>query len=71
MLATGVSWDEYAEKTDKYNVHGWDGSVNVVELPGRFREACAGAIVKQIGRQAGCVEGTDFFGSNEWVFGFY
>ncbi|CAI2174797.1 14161_t:CDS:2 [Funneliformis geosporum] len=51
-LATDVSWEEYVEKTDKYNIHGWweweNGTVNVIELPLRFHEYCVSAITQEI-----------------------
>ncbi|CAG8602950.1 13859_t:CDS:2 [Funneliformis mosseae] len=51
-LVTDVSWEEYVEKTDKYNIHGlWDwenGAVNVIEIPSSFHDICVGAIVQQI-----------------------
>ena len=51
-LATEVPFDTYAERTDKYNIHGWweweNGTIRVIELPTKFHERCISGIVRQI-----------------------
>jgi hypothetical protein len=52
VLATNVSWKEYAEKTDKYKIHGWwgweAGTVCVIQLPTRFHNEAVTAITAPI-----------------------
>ncbi|RIA83602.1 hypothetical protein C1645_860673 [Glomus cerebriforme] len=52
VLATKVSWKEYAEKTDKYKIHGWwewkAGTVRVIQLPSIFHDEAISAITAPI-----------------------
>jgi hypothetical protein len=52
VLATNVSWKEYAEKIDKYKIHSrweWEaGTVRVIQFPTRFHEEAVNAITAPI-----------------------
>ncbi|CAG8535034.1 11627_t:CDS:2, partial [Paraglomus brasilianum] len=63
-LAIDVSWEEYVEKTDKYNIHGWweweNGVVRVIELSSLFHESGVDAVVRQIHRATENVMRTNY-----------
>ena len=63
-LAIDVSWEDYVEKTDKCNIHGWweweNGVVRVIELSSLFHESGVDAVVRQIHRATENVMRTNY-----------
>ena len=63
MFATEVSFETYAEYTDKYNIKGWweweNGTIRVIELPTKFHERCVRAINDEITLATGITRSTN------------
>ncbi|RHZ45864.1 hypothetical protein Glove_645g6 [Diversispora epigaea] len=62
-LATDISFEAFAEQTDKHNIHSWweweNGTVRVVEFPSGFHERGVGAITREINDATRNVKGTN------------
>ncbi|CAG8784552.1 17587_t:CDS:2, partial [Racocetra fulgida] len=63
-LKSNVSWDQYAERTDKHNVHGmWEwknGKVFVYELPAAPHESACAELMRSLNFALAGVYLTDY-----------
>ncbi|CAG8639101.1 14508_t:CDS:10 [Cetraspora pellucida] len=63
VLATGVTIEEYEQRTEKFSIHGcWEWreeKVIIYEFPSAPHEVCIGAIVKEIIKRCSNIDGTN------------
>ncbi|KAF0429712.1 hypothetical protein F8M41_005641 [Gigaspora margarita] len=63
VLATGVTIEEYEQRTEKFSIHGcWEWreeKLIIYEFPSAPHEVCIGAIVKEINKRCSNVDGTN------------